>query len=58
MKEHRPVSDICADSTSAAAISNDPDRVVPGRDYPVAQLSTLESVMRRSSWRRRVGGKR
>ncbi len=33
MKEHRQVSDICADSAPAAALSNDPDSVDPGRDY-------------------------
>lgn len=46
-KEHRQVSDICADSAPVAALSNDPDSVVPGRDYPTTQLSTLKSVMRR-----------
>lgn len=39
MKEHRQVSDICADSAPAAALSNDPNSVVPGRDYRTPQLS-------------------
>lgn len=56
MKEHRPVSDICADSGPAAALSNDPDSVVPGRDYPTTQVSAVKSVMRRR-WCR-VGGER
>lgn len=47
MKEHRQVSDIGADSASPAALSNDPDTVFPGRDYPMTQLSALKSVMRR-----------
>lgn len=39
MKDHRQVSDICADSAPAAALSNDPNSVVPGRDYRTPQLS-------------------
>lgn len=48
MKERRQVSDICADSAPAAVLSNDPDSMVPGRDYPTTRL---QPVMRWRWWR-------
>lgn len=41
---------------SSGSLSNDPDNVVPGRDYPTTQLSALKSVTRRRWWRWREEG--
>lgn len=37
-EKHRRVSNVCPDSIPEAALSNDPDSLVPGRDYPNSQL--------------------
>lgn len=47
MTRHRQVSDIRSDFPPAAPLSKDPDSMVPGRDYPMAEVSALRPAMMR-----------
>lgn len=47
MTQHRHVSYIDSDLAPAGRLSSDPDSTVPGRDYPMTQLSPLKSAIRR-----------